>query len=53
MIEDLENKLRSHINLIYFGKTKDIVNTLRSSASLAVEKERRQFADKVHAGIGQ
>lgn len=53
MIEDLENKLRSHINLIYFGKTKDIVNTLRSVASLAVEKERRQFADKVHAGIGQ
>jgi hypothetical protein len=22
MIEDLENKLRNHINLIYFGKTK-------------------------------
>jgi len=53
MIEDLENKLRSHINLIYFGKTKDIVNTLRSVASLAVEKERRQFADKVHEGLGK
>lgn len=52
MIEDMENKLRSHINLIYFGKTKDIINTLRSVASLAVERERRQFADKIHGGIG-
>lgn len=53
MIEDLENKLRNHINLIYFGKTKDIVNTLRSVASLAVERERREFSDKIHSGIGK
>lgn len=53
MIEDLENKLRSHINLIYFGKTKDIVNTLRSVASLAIEKERRAFADKMHSDMGK
>merc|ERR1711991_637498 len=52
MIEDLENKLRNHINLIYFGKTKDIVNTLRSVASLAVEKERREFSSQIHSGIG-
>ncbi len=53
MIEELENKLRNHINLIYFGKTKDICNTLRSVPSLAVERERRQFSDKIHGSIGQ
>ena len=29
MIEDMENKIRSTLNEIYFGKTKDIVNGVR------------------------
>jgi capping protein beta len=29
MIEDMENQMRSVLNAIYFGKTKDIVNDLR------------------------
>lgn len=33
MVEDMENKMRSTLNEIYFGKTKDIVNDLRSSSS--------------------
>ncbi|XP_070615575.1 F-actin-capping protein subunit beta isoform X1 [Erythrolamprus reginae] len=37
LVEDMENKIRSTLNEIYFGKTKDIVNGLRS-----VQK----FADK-------
>lgn len=53
MIEDLENKLRNHINLIYFGRTLDITKELRSVASLAVERERREFSDKIHSGIGK
>jgi capping protein (actin filament) muscle Z-line, beta len=34
MIEDMENKMRNSIHEIYFGKTKDIVNDLRSVQSL-------------------
>jgi len=30
MVEEMENKIRSTLNDIYFGKTKDIVNGLRS-----------------------
>jgi len=29
MVEEMENKMRSTLNEIYFGKTKDIVNDLR------------------------
>ena len=28
-LQDMENKIRSTLNEIYFGKTKDIVNGLR------------------------
>lgn len=31
MFQDMENKIRSTLNEIYFGKTKDIVNGLRYS----------------------
>lgn len=30
MVEDMENKIRNTLNEIYFSKTKDIVNSLRS-----------------------
>jgi len=29
VFQDMENKIRSTLNEIYFGKTKDIVNGLR------------------------
>lgn len=35
MVEDMENKIRNTLNEIYFGKTKDIVNGLRSIQSLS------------------
>merc|ERR1712141_578748 len=35
MVEDMENKIRNTLNEIYFGKTKDIVNGLRSVQPLA------------------
>ncbi|XP_028394184.1 F-actin-capping protein subunit beta-like [Dendronephthya gigantea] len=34
LIEDMENKMRNTLNEIYFGKTRDIVNALRSIQSL-------------------
>ncbi|GIY77857.1 f-actin-capping protein subunit beta [Caerostris darwini] len=42
LVEDMENKIRNTLNEIYFGKTKDIVNGLRSMQSLT---EQRQQAD--------
>lgn len=40
MVEDMENKIRNTLNEIYFGKTKDIVNGLRSTQSLADQKHQ-------------
>ena len=40
MVEDQESKMRHSLQEVYFGKTKDIVNDLRSITSLE-ETERR------------
>lgn len=40
MVEDLENKIRGTLNDIYFGKTQNIVSSLRSVTSL--EDKRNQ-----------
>ncbi|GLH11923.1 F-actin-capping protein subunit beta [Gryllus bimaculatus] len=49
MVEDMENKIRNTLNEIYFGKTKDIVNGLRSVQPLAEQKQqvalRQDLAD--------
>lgn len=39
MIEDMENKIRNTLNEIYFGKTRDIVNGLRSVMPLHDQKQ--------------
>ena len=36
----MENKIRNTLNQIYFGKTKDVVNGLRSSQPLGELKQR-------------
>ena len=41
MIEEMENKIRSTLNEIYFGKTKDIVNDLRSVGDLNMKANNR------------
>lgn len=45
MVEDMENKIRHTLNEIYFGKTKDIVNGLRSIAPLADQKQKQLLRD--------
>lgn len=40
MVEDMENKIRTTLNEIYFGKTKDIVNGLRSLQPLQDRKQQ-------------
>lgn len=37
LVEDMENKIRNTLNDIYFGKTKDILNGLRSVQPLSDE----------------
>lgn len=41
-IEDMENKMRTTLNTIYFGKTKDIVNDLRKKQGVAFASQQKQ-----------
>jgi len=43
MVEDMELKMRNSLHEIYFGKTKDIVNDLRSVGSLADAKKQAEI----------
>lgn len=47
MVEDMENKIRNTLNEIYFGKTKDIVNGLRSVQPLPDQKQREALRDEI------
>ena len=41
-MEDMENKMRNRLNEIYFGKTKNAVNRLRSVLTLAEAKKMKE-----------
>jgi len=41
--KELENRIRSTLNDIYFGKTKDIVNGLRTTVTSAERQARELF----------
>jgi hypothetical protein len=43
LVEDMENKIRSTLNEIYFGKTRDIVNGLRSVQPLAEARKTKDL----------
>ena len=47
MIEDMENRIRSSLNDIYFGKTRDVVNDLRSIASLKDRDMQHKLASEI------
>lgn len=47
MVEDMENKMRNTLNEIYFGKTRDIVNSLRSIHSLADQGKQKQVQQEL------
>lgn len=46
--QEMENKMRTTLNEIYFSKTKDIVNDLRSVTS----KSERSKQNELRAEIG-
>ena len=49
----MENKIRSTLNAIYFGKTKDIVNRLRSHEPLQSDKEKQAFKSDLFAALSK
>ncbi|XP_063065001.1 F-actin-capping protein subunit beta isoforms 1 and 2-like isoform X1 [Engraulis encrasicolus] len=53
LVEDMENKIRNSLNDIYFGKTKDIVNGLRSIESLPDNQKFRQLQKELSQVLTQ
>jgi len=53
MVEEMENKLRTTLEQIYFGKTKDIVNDLRSATSAATMNMRKQLQQQIGTSLGK
>lgn len=51
MVEDMENKIRNTLNEIYFGKTKDIVNGLRSVQTLADQRQQAALRQDLAAAL--
>ncbi len=45
--QDMENKIRNTLNEIYFGKTKDIINGLRSTTGAAEERKRDELRNEI------
>uniref|UniRef100_A0A673N741 F-actin-capping protein subunit beta n=1 Tax=Sinocyclocheilus rhinocerous TaxID=307959 RepID=A0A673N741_9TELE len=50
---DMENKIRSTLNEIYFGKTKDIVNGLRSVQMLADKSKQEALKNDLMQVLSQ
>uniref|UniRef100_U5ELN2 F-actin-capping protein subunit beta n=1 Tax=Corethrella appendiculata TaxID=1370023 RepID=U5ELN2_9DIPT len=51
IVEDMENKIRNTLNEIYFGKTKDIVNGLRSIQTLSDQKQQSAMKQDLAAAL--
>lgn len=43
MIEEMENRIRSQVGEIYFGKTKDVLGMLRSKESLETQRREKDL----------
>jgi len=53
MVEDMEIRLRTTLEQIYFGKTKDISNELRSATSTSVMNQRKDLQRQIGSTIGK
>jgi len=51
MFQDMENKIRSTLYEIYFGKTRDIVNGVRSTMPLQEESQKKNFQNDLAAAL--
>jgi len=52
LVEDMENKVRHTLEQIYFGKTKDIVNELRSVLGVATVNQRKELSKALNSNFG-
>lgn len=43
MVEEQELKMRNLLQDVYFGKTRDVVGSLRSTESLAAARRQREL----------
>jgi capping protein beta len=53
MIEDMEIRLRNTIEIIYFGKTKDIANMLRQSVKVSETRQKQLMQKQIGGSIGR
>eukprot|EP01090_Pellita_catalonica_P014082 TRINITY_DN34_c0_g1_i1.p1 TRINITY_DN34_c0_g1~~TRINITY_DN34_c0_g1_i1.p1 ORF type:complete len:273 (-),score=42.13 TRINITY_DN34_c0_g1_i1:49-867(-) len=53
MVEEMEFNLRTVLETIYFGKTQQIVNTLRTRAGTATLNQQRRLQDEIKRSLGQ
>ena len=53
MIEDMELKLRSTLENIYFGKTRDVVNGLRLVSGASAMAQRASLAADITSSLAQ
>lgn len=53
LVEDMENKIRNTLYEIYFGKTKDIVNGLRSVQPLSDSKQQEDLRNELFATLAK
>lgn len=51
LVEDMENKIRNTLNEIYFGKTKDIVNGLRSVQTISDQRQQAALQQDLAAAL--
>ena len=51
MVEEMETKMRHSIQDIYFGKTKDVVNELRSLQDLVEQKKQDAIKSELAAKL--
>ncbi|XP_039250312.1 F-actin-capping protein subunit beta-like [Styela clava] len=53
LVEDMENKIRNTLSSIYFDKTRDIVNSLRSSQPLSDQKNQIEMVKELGSKLSQ
>jgi len=52
MVEEMESKLRLTLEHIYFGKTKEVVATLRNQIGSAELDKRKNLSNQIGSAIG-
>jgi capping protein (actin filament) muscle Z-line, beta len=53
MVEDMEYRLRSTLETIYFGKTKDIANELRQAFGAGELKKRQGLQQEIQRSLNK